>query len=830
MKKGMAQEELPAKNEIYVSERLKRALMLSADRSITVVEAPTGYGKTVAVRQICKHAEGTVKWINIYDDNPSHGWNSLCVELFSDSEASGELLRSPFPVDGMRRARFARKLDKILQKGPMILVLDDFHQIHSRQTSEFILYLAREFHERICIFVISQKKVFQDEELLVATGKLNKIATEDLRLSVEDVYSYLNMYKLSLPDEEVERIYEKSEGWISMIYVTVLNYLRMGKSEPAADMEHLVDRVAYAPCSKATQYFLSYLVFLPDFTKEQADFFHDGGDCAFMLEELMESQAFFGRDADSGMYHFHTIFKNCIYHHFEKLSLSEKCIRYERMAEYEVSRKDYYEALKWYEKAGNYEGMLRTLELFETICGADEDERLIIRCFDNCPKALFEDYPLCLVLFMWRFYNYGQKERLTECKWLFKKNMKQIKLAKEDKEYLWKAYYIFLSQSAFNDLDLMKNYMKKAANFRGEDMPCIDGNIPRNYGIPSVFHMFYREGDGQELVRKLKGQLDEYKALGICSYDGVKYLAEAEYCYYTNDLEQAEILCDKAMRKCSSGHLSGFDINARYLKAHLHYIKGEFEQAKEILREMRSMTLCETGENTSLSYSVDMCEAFFCEYLGYPKQLAEWIRKDGRLPAKIMPQAHLYAIMIKMSAALHEEKFSEILSAEEEILSIAEKYPNIFTLGSIYLVFASAKASLERIEEAKSYIRRVVGMVGFEPVMLYARYGEWLIKPFQELLEEDERYKSVMAVCRKMSRAGKSARNREYTGIFPMLTRRENDIAILAVDGHTNKQIAAQLFISENTVKSSLKNIFIKLEINSRRDLLRIAQKGAYHM
>lgn len=826
----MIQEELPVKNGIYISERLKRALTLSTDCIMTVVEAPTGYGKTVAVRQICKYMEGTLKWVNIYDDNISHGWNSLCAELFSASGVSGELLRSPFPVDGMQRARFAGKIEKLFQKTPLILVLDDFHQIQNRQTSEFILYLAREFHERIRIFVISQKKVFKDEELLIATGKVNKIATEDLCLSKEDVHNYLNMYKLSLSDEEVEQIYEKSEGWISMIYVTVLNYLRMGKSELAADMEHLVDRVAYVSCSKETQHFLSYLVFLPDFTKEQADFFHDGGNSGPLLEELMENHAFFGKDQNSGMYHFHTIFKNCIYHHFEKLSLSEKCIRYERMAEYEVSRKEYHEALKWYEKAGNYEGMLRTLELLETVCAPEEDERLMIRCFDNCPKALFEDYPLCLVLFMWRFYNYGQKERLSECKWLFKKNMKQIKLAKEDKDYLWKAYYVFLSQSAFNDLDLMRSYMKKAIAYQGEELPSIDGNIPRNYGIPSVFHMLYREGSGEELVQKLGEQLDEYHAAGICAYDGVKYLVEAEYRYYAGDFEQAEILCDKAMWKCGIMHLNGFDINARYLKARLHYLKGEFEQAKELLKEMRSMVLCRTGENTSLSYSVDMCEAFFYEYLGYPKRLADWIEKAGRMPGKIMPQAYPYATMIRMMAALHEEKFTEMLSAEEEILSVVENSPNTFTVSGIYLILAASAAALGRVKEAKKYIRRAVDMVGFEPVMLFAEYGEWLMTPFQELIEEDERYKSIMAACRKVSRAGKSARNREYTGIFPMLTRRENDIALLAVDGHTNKQIAAQLFISENTVKSSLKNIFAKLEISSRRELLRIAQMGAYHM
>jgi len=38
----------------------------------------------------------------------------------------------------------------------------------------------------------------------------------------------------------------------------------------------------------------------------------------------------------------------------------------------------------------------------------------------------------------------------------------------------------------------------------------------------------------------------------------------------------------------------------------------------------------------------------------------------------------------------------------------------------------------------------------------------------------------------------------------------------LAAEGITNKEISAQLSISENTVKMALKNIFEKLDINSR--------------
>jgi DNA-binding CsgD family transcriptional regulator len=48
------------------------------------------------------------------------------------------------------------------------------------------------------------------------------------------------------------------------------------------------------------------------------------------------------------------------------------------------------------------------------------------------------------------------------------------------------------------------------------------------------------------------------------------------------------------------------------------------------------------------------------------------------------------------------------------------------------------------------------------------------------------------------------------------LTKREAEIMRLVAKGCTNKQIAAKLFISEETVKKHLKNIFCKLNVGNR--------------
>ena len=92
----------------YFSPRLLAALTGILSSPLTVIEAPMGYGKTVAVREFLRRENLAVIWVSVLDSPDGAFWRSLCREferLPETAETARALRRlgPPFAPDAMRR-------------------------------------------------------------------------------------------------------------------------------------------------------------------------------------------------------------------------------------------------------------------------------------------------------------------------------------------------------------------------------------------------------------------------------------------------------------------------------------------------------------------------------------------------------------------------------------------------------------------------------------------------------------------------------------------------------------------------------------------------------
>ena len=123
--------------------------------------------------------------------------------------------------------------------------------------------------------------------------------------------------------------------------------------------------------------------------------------------------------------------------------------------------------------------------------------------------------------------------------------------------------------------------------------------------------------------------------------------------------------------------------------------------------------------------------------------------------------------------------------------------------------------------------RRGIDAHSLHEVLTATKNGVWVTSSLlPRLVTELRRYAQQAAVAVPASAPAAAEPGPVAPEKLATLTRRERDIVNLLADGATNKQVAQELDISERTVKGHLSNVFMKLGVSDRLNLV-LYLKGA---
>jgi LuxR family maltose regulon positive regulatory protein len=194
---------------------------------VALVTGPAGSGKTLLLESWMRsELQGDqVAWVSVGRDehDAQRFWLAVIDEL-----AGIGVVDAVTPAPSFRGAvvveRLASELD--LLEEPVVLVIDDLHELRSRDALDWLELLLSRLPAQLRLVLATRQQPALGLHRLRLKGRLVELDEPELRFSLQETRELLDASGVTLSDEGLATLHERTEGWVAGVRLAAISLAR----------------------------------------------------------------------------------------------------------------------------------------------------------------------------------------------------------------------------------------------------------------------------------------------------------------------------------------------------------------------------------------------------------------------------------------------------------------------------------------------------------------------------------------------------------------------------------------------------------------------------
>lgn len=801
----------------FFPKKLTEKLNFIKRYPLTLIEAPSGFGKTTSLRHFFETEipkSTPVYWHTFSPDRPATSWKAFCemVEKFDSEKAMLLFDAGPPDEDTLPEIRdIFRKLDCVQET---YMVLDDFASWSLPSPGEFLASLSFHGGKGLHIAVASQLLPQGEHDAILQSNRFCLLQESVLTFTRDDIAVYYHKAGITLTDAQLNEAEEITEGWIMALYLQMLSFAESGKFDRGGT-NSLMQKALWNRLPPKEKELLLNLSVFPRFSLTQATAL-SGISPAETEKLLKEKRVFVHFDKEDGRFYLHSLFQSFLTKQFELLPENRKKETYLTCGALAEQAGDRVNTLSFYYRAGAWEKILSMhLTSYEIADIADNDTKpMILDIIENTPFETKKKHPAAMVPLAFALFFLHENKKFLAIQQEIQHIICESSLSEDEKNALLGEMELLLCFLEYNRIGDMSAHHRKALKLLKGPASLINVKSTWTFGSPSVLYMYYRESG--KLDHELE-QMDEcmpiYYALTEGHGSGAEIIMRAEAHFMRGEPEDAEILCHRAILTADARNQNSICQCGLFLLGRIALMKGDkamlgsaVEQARERSRQ-HTQDLCR--------YTLDLILGYLNLLTGNMEEIPRWLSEGDINDKRLVIMTQPFAYMIYGRILLERKEYLKLIGTCQHLLGISSIFPNLLPQIYAKIYIAQALYASGKPAEAVSVLGEALSAALPDGIyMPFVENHEGLKKLLPAVggntgTEQIERLSEIFKSSLGIMQAAK-----------PSFTPRETEIIELVRQGLSNKEIAAELYISVSTVKTLLGRIYEKTGVSTKTQLV----------